>query len=289
MRTNPSRVPARARRHALTAGLVTGVVSTALLLGACEGSEPQPDAASPASDVPSPTASPSGPPSPPVTPAETPSAPAGSWDRDSLLPAVQRAMQEQGTAHVTMTTQVAGADLDAEGDVDFGSPRQDMRLMMDGQVFGAERIELRRVGGVVYLSMPPVTPAGKFIAMRPGEDGGLLTDMPGVDPTDTFEAFDAGLEDVAYVGNETVAGEQLERYRLTVRMREAVRSLGLPRTAGLPKTVAYDLWVDADALPRRVEMRLDRGVSLEMETTAWGEPVDVRRPARRDVVEPPGH
>ncbi len=291
MRTTPTVGAARTGRLRLATGLAAGLASTALLLGACDGSDPQPQAASSvsaepsASDVPSPTPSPSE----SVAPSEAPSATAGSWDRDSLLPAVRRAMEEQGSAHVTMTTRVAGADLEAEGDVVFGSARQDMRLAMDGDAFGAERIELRRVGGVVYLSMPPVTPPGKFIAMREGGGGGLLTDMPGVDPTDTFAAFDAGLEDVAYVGSETVAGEELERYRLTVRMREAVRSLGLPRTAGLPRTVPYDLWVDADALPRRIEMRLDRGVSLEMETSAWGEPVDVRRPPRRDIVEPPGH
>lgn len=291
MRTTPTSGAAPSGRLRVAAGLAAGLTATALLLGACDGSGPRPEAASSASaepsasDVPSATASPSE----SVSPSDAPTVAAGTWDRDSLLPALRRAMEEQGSAHVTMTTRVAGADLDAEGDVAFGSPRQDMRLVMDGRAFGTERIELRRVDGVVYLSMPPVTRPGKFIAMRPGEAGGLLTDMPGVDPMDTFEAFDAGLEDVAYVGAETVAGEELERYRLTVRVREAVRSLGLPPTAGLPTTVPYDLWVDADALPRRIEMRLDRGVSLEMETSAWGEPVDVRRPARRDVVEPPGH
>lgn len=286
MRTAPS------RRLRLAAATAAG----SLLLGACSGA-PEDPAAQPSEESAattsattsvSPSASPSDVPSAAVSDPVSPSAAAGSWDRDTLLPAVRRAMEEQGTAHVTMTTQVAGADLEAEGDVDFGSPQQDLRLVMDGQVFGTERAELRRVDGVVYLSMPPVTPEGAFIAMRPG-DGGLLTDMPGVDPADTFEAFDAGLEDVAYVGSETVAGEELERYRLTVRTREAVRSLGLPRASGLPETVPYDVWVDAEALPRRIEVRLDRAVSLVMETSDWGDPVTVRRPARRDIVEPPGH
>lgn len=275
--------------------LAAGAVVALLVVSGCGRDSDDPAAGDAAGPSASSSASSAGEsPSASTSVEPSPSADAGdggSWDRDTLMTAMQQAMEEQDTAHLTMTTEAAGATLEVEGDVDYGSPEQDMQLVMSGQAFGADSMELRRVGGVMYLSMPPVTPEGKFIAMGSGDAGagGMLTDMPGVDPRDTFDAFDAGLEDVVFVGTETVDGEELEHYRLTVDAREAAKAQGLPRSAGLPASVDYDMWVDEDALMRRVELDMERRVSMVMELSNWGEPVEISAPARRDIVEAPGH
>lgn len=280
-----------------TRGTVAAVVaSSLLLLGACGGDEPDAtsgdttatptESASEASESP---ASPSASPTADESEAEAgDSSGEGSWDRETLLPAMKQAMEDQETAHFTMRTDAPGASLDAEGDMEL-TGKQDMAMTMSGEAFGAGTMELRRVGGVIYLAMPPMTPKGKFIEMQPDDPrAGALGDMQGLDPRDTFAAFDAGLRDVTFVGEETVDGESFEHYRLTVDTRAAAKAQGMPaRQQGMPPTLDYDMWLSDDALMRRVAFEL-QGVSMVMDMTAWGEPVDIAAPAPKDIVEAPG-
>jgi hypothetical protein len=205
---------------------------------------------------------------------------------------MKAAIEEQETAHISMTTSSGGMTLGAEGDMAFRGARQDMALTMDGTAFGTESIEMRMVDQVFYLSMPPMTPRGKFVEIRPGDSSspfaGMAGGMQGVDPRDTFKAFENGLRKVEFVGEESVHGEDLEHYLLTVDFREAAKAQGMPRTAGMPRTVAYDMWLDDAALMRRVELEMAQQISMVMEMSEWGEPVSIKPPARRDIVETPG-
>jgi hypothetical protein len=216
----------------------------------------------------------------------------GRWNEKTLVPAMKAAIEEQETAHISMTTSSGGMTLGAEGDMAFRGAQQDMALTMDGTAFGTDSIEMRMVDQVVYLSMPPMTPQGKFVEIRPGDSSspfaGMAGGMQGVDPRDTFKAFENGLRKVEFVGEESVHGEDLGHYRLTVDFREAAKAQGMPRTAGMPRTVAYDMWLDDDALMRRVEFEMAQQISMVMEMSEWGEPVSIKAPARRDIVEAPG-
>jgi hypothetical protein len=214
----------------------------------------------------------------------------GSWDEETLVPAMMAAIEDQQTAHFTMS--VAGGDgatMDAEGDLAFRGKRSEMAMVMDGAAFGGGTVEMRVVDRVAYLSMPPMTPEGKFVEVRPGDPDSPLAGMAGqmhVDPRDSVRAFRTGLREVTFVGVETVDGEELERYRITVDVRAAAKAQGMPPMAGAPKTVDYDMWLDEDALMRRMELDMS-GVTMEMELSAWGEPVTIEAPARRDIVEGP--
>jgi hypothetical protein len=55
----------------------------------------------------------------------------------------------------------------------------------------------------------------------------------------------------------------------------------------MPKTIEYDVWVDEQALVRRMVLDLDEG-SVDMEMSEWGEPVSIKAPAAADLVEAPG-
>jgi hypothetical protein len=213
----------------------------------------------------------------------------GSWDEKTLVPAMVAAIEGQETAHFTMAVTGEGATMDAEGDLAFRGKRSEMAMVMDGAAFGGGTMEMRVVDGVAYLSMPPMTPEGKFVAIRPGDPGSPLAGMADkmqVDPRDSMKAFRSGLREVTFLGVESVAGEELERYRITVNFRAAARAQGIGPMAGAPKTVDYDMWLDEGALMRRMELDMS-GVTMKMELSDWGEPVTVEAPARKDIVEAP--
>lgn len=214
----------------------------------------------------------------------------GTWDEETLVPAMLTAMADQQTTHFTMTTSGGGADVDAEGDMAFRGKTQDMAMTMSGATLGAESMEIRSVDGVVYLSMPPMTPKGKFLEIRPGDSSspfaGMMDQMQ-VDPRDSVRAFEDGLRKVTYLGEESVRGEDLERYRLTVDFGAVAKAQGIPRTAGMPRTVEYDVWLDDQALMRRMQLDV-MTVSMVMEMSGWGEPVSIKAPARKDIVAAPG-
>ncbi len=216
----------------------------------------------------------------------------GTWDRSTLVPAMKAALDGQRTAHVSVTTGVTGMEMQGEADIVFRGARQDMVMTMDGAAFGVASAEIRMVDRVMYLSMPPLTPQGKFVEVRPGDKSSpfaaMVGQMQAVDPRDTFKALAAGLRRVKFVAEESVHGEDLEHYRLTVDFRAAAKALGMPRTSGVPRTIAYDLWLDDKALMRRVEFELMQQASLVMETSDWGEPVTVKAPPRKDIVQAPG-
>jgi hypothetical protein len=216
--------------------------------------------------------------------------PGGAWDEETLVPAMKAALAEQETAHVTMTTSAGGQSFTAEGDLAFRGAQQDMRLTMDGAALGAESVEVRLVDRVLYLAMPPMTPKGKFLEVRPEDKSspmsGMLDQMGTLDPRETFGAFEKGLREVRFVGEESVDGEDLQHYRLTVDFQAAAKAQGMPRTQGMPKTLDYDMWLDDDALMRRIEMDVQQ-VRTEMEMADWGEPVSIEPPAAEDIVKTP--
>lgn len=276
-----------------TARAAAAVPVLLLVLAGCNGDTSEP-AASGASASGS-----SAPPSPSDTPTEAevtqeaqdePPAGQGTWDERTLVPAMMAAMADQRTAHFRMTTSGGGADVDAEGEMAFRGKTADMAMTMSGATLGAASMEIRSVDQVVYLSMPPMTPKGKFVEIRPGDTSSPfagMTDQMQVDPRDSVRAFEAGLRKVTYLGEESVRGEDLERYRLTVDFGAVAKAQGIPRTADMPKTVDYLMWLDDRALMRRMELEV-MTVGMVMEMSQWGEPVSIEAPARRDVVAAPG-
>ena len=189
---------------------------------------------------------------------------------------------------MTLDLNTATGAMSAEGDVRYRGAGSDLRMTMQ---MPTGRTEMRLVDGKLYLSMPPMTPAGKFLEVDPNEAGGPFAGMfAGIDrqldPASTFGAFEKGLRKVDYLGEETVDGEPMGHYRLTVDTRTGLRALGQQVPGGVPRTMTYDLWLDRKDLVRRLRMQLS-GLSMDMAMSRWGEKVRVTAPPPSAVISTP--
>jgi predicted small lipoprotein YifL len=267
----------RTRTRTLSA---VAALALAFSLAACGGDE------TPAADQPDPTTSAES------EPAESESADgstapeevAGGYDADELLTAMRAAVVEHESAHLTM--EMSGqAGMRGEGDVSYAGDSTTMQMMMTMPQLGQGEMEMRLVDGVMYLSMPPMTPAGKFIEIDTDDPTSPFGDLGGItggDPRSTFDALDAGLEDVTYLGEE----EGLHHYSLTVDGKAAAKAQGQD-VGPMPDEVTYDLWVDDADRMRRVEMDLGQA-TMVMTMDDWGKPVRVEAPPARAVMQLPG-
>jgi hypothetical protein len=222
-------------------------------------------------------------------PAEEPAEQSGGYDADELLAAMKAAVQENETAHLVMEMAGGGQSMTAEGDVSYAGDSTSMQLTMQSPELGQGVIEVRMVDGMLYMSMPPMTPQGKFLMLDVDDPNSPFGDLGGVaqgDPMGTFKAFDEGLRDVEYLGSEDVDGEEMDHYVLTVDGKAAAEAQGSP-AGSVPDEITYDLWLDGDDLMRRIQYTAaDGGVTISM--SDWGEPVTVTAPAKADIMQMPG-
>ena len=104
-----------------------------------------------------------------------------------------------------------GSAMSAEGDVDYQGSNPEMQMTMKMPQMGAGTMEMRFVDGIVYMTMPQVTPRGKFLKIDPNDKSnpmsqnfGSLTEQ--MDPLNSIKGMRAGVQDVEFVGAEEVAG-----------------------------------------------------------------------------------
>ncbi len=234
-------------------------------------------------------------------PATDESGAEGGYDSTELLDAMKAAIADAESAHVTMEVNGNGQQaMTGEGDVSYAGDSTAMQMTMSIPQKGTGEMEIRMLDGVMYMAMPPMTPKGKFVKIDTNDPNSPLGDLGGVttgDPLATFDAFDAGLQDVEYVGAEDVEGEQMDHYVLTVDAKKAAKAQGQKWQQGMPDTISYDMWLDDSDLMRRIEFdmgaMMGQGGSggsggMVMTMSDWGKPVSVKAPPAKDLMELPG-
>ncbi|HET6627277.1 MAG TPA: LppX_LprAFG lipoprotein [Nocardioidaceae bacterium] len=295
------------RRPGRTRNVVVAALVPLLLPGltGCGSDEPADSSASATSPtaVISPSTSPTTPPTggssddladnASAAPAEDPAEAgrAGGYTLETLLPAMKAAVKKNPTTQMRMKIDAGGQTIRADGVVAYDKSGPRMAMTMSGASIGGDAMEIRMIDQLMYVSLPPMTPPGKFLEVDLSDRSGPLANLPGLtgqDPLSTFAAFDAGLEKVRYVGKETVDGEHLDHYLLTVDAAAAARAQGTPDVAGMPAEVEYDLWLDDRDLMRRITFDMPDQVAMDMTMSHWGEPVTVEPPAAGDIVKTPG-
>ncbi len=212
----------------------------------------------------------------------------GHLDRGSLIEAVTTGPLKAGSAHMTMT--MSGAmSVTAEGDVSYARSGPEMRMTMSMAQMGAGQMDMRVVDGIVYMTIPSVTPPGKFLKIDPSDKSNPMSKSFGslseqMDPLNSVRAMRSGVRTVTYVGAESVDGVDADHYRVVVDSAAMFRSMKQKSVPGMPKNLTYDMWLDDHDLLRRMQFEV-AGQSVDMSMSKWGEPVSVTAPPPSRVVD----
>jgi lipoprotein LprG len=213
--------------------------------------------------------------------------------RSEIMSAAYDAAVKSGSAHLTMTMKGA-MSTGAQGDVTYADGKSAMKMTMSMPQLGKGKIEVRYVGELLYMTIPGVTPAGKFVAIDPNDQSSPLaksfsglTDQ--LDPLRSVKTMESAVTKAPRVGQTTLDGVPVDHYRVTVDTTKVMKDLGqkAPPAAQLPKTLTYDMWLDDKDLIRKMTFAIAR-TSVMMRMSKWGQNVKVERPATKDILKGPG-
>jgi hypothetical protein len=144
---------------------------------------------------------------------------------------------------------------------------------------------------VIYLKLSAIAQTDKFIKVDVSDPSDpmaqMFSQMMGqLDPSKTFDVFDQ-VTRLQQRGTQEVDGVETTHYVVTVDTEDVLKAqgMGTQMTPGqMPKTIAYDVWVDADNLVRKLSMDL-QGSTVDMTLSRWGEPVEISAPPPSQVTD----
>lgn len=228
----------------------------------------------------------------PSASASTPATSGGAYTpltRANFASTIAEASKSKGSAHMTMTL---GTSVKASGDVNYGAGAPSMKITVGVSQSGQKmQIQEILVDGVLYMSMPGVTPQGKYLRLDSNTPGmGSLGDvLKNIDPASMVAKVTKSLTRLEYVGPTTIEGDQTQHYKLVVNAKKAVQGLGLsglPSSAAsaIPDAMTYDAYFNADNTMRRITMEV-MNEAMQVDMTNWGAPVRVVAPPKSDVAD----
>lgn len=250
------------------------VVPLALGLAACGGSDKP--AAAPPAPVSVPTTA------EPQKAVSTPPPAVTRLNRVTFVPAMNAALTKQKSWHVVGKMTGGGSTLMTMDGYQSSNPTA-MSMTMTGAAFQGKTAKIILVKNTAYLSLPGVTPAGKFAKILPQDAGGVGELLDSGDPTKIYKSFDKSMVSLKFVGEETVGGEKLERYAVTVNTAKALKFQGKKVPKGVPATITYAMWMDKSHLVRKLSFDLS-GVSMVMTTSDYNKPVSITAPPASKIV-----
>lgn len=206
-------------------------------------------------------------------------------DKASFVAALKKGAATSTSAHVTMTMDAGGQKIQMLGDtkVDPGNPA--MKMSMD--MGSAAKIDMILVDKKIYMKGVPGLQAGKWAVLDSTSATGkqLMSSLDQADPTKMYDQFDKAVTDVKYVGQESVDGQSMDKYDLTL-YTSAIDGADAATKAQMPKTITYTAWLDDQDHLRRVTFDIS-GAKADMRMSKYGEPVDITAPAAKDTVKAP--
>jgi len=193
------------------------------------------------------------------------------------------------TARMAMRITSSGTVIAATGQVDYRGDTPAMAMTMRSAAFGAGKIDLRLVDGVMYMSLPVEGSAGKFYKIDLNDPnnplGSSFGSLDSFDPKATFDMFTHGVRKVVDLGSEEINGESTTHYQLTITTKQLKKQLG--QLGGLPKALTYDLWLDSQDRMSRMQVLIPGSGQMTTDMSHWGEPVDIKAPPARMVATLP--
>ena len=265
---------------------VATAAATALLLAlsAC-GEDSEGPGAEPSSETPADASEEST----PSTPSDQP-AKGEEVEPSEFVADMKSGLEASTTAQTSMDMDAGGARVEADGEVDYTTEPANMAMTMKNPMMGAQQLDIRLVDGVMYLNMGEMT-KGKFVSYDLSDTANLPPAMQGLqdqmDPLAAFAEFEKALTSVTYEGTEDVEGDELSRYEMVVDPSRMKSLQGVPPQAGMPEELTYDLWFDEEFRMRRMSTTIEGAtpVTMDVELSEWGSPVDIEAPPRAQVVD----
>lgn len=213
--------------------------------------------------------------------------------QETFAEVVTDAQLKAQTAHVSADISVSGQRITLEGDVKVGSSLADYGadITMSAPAMG-DGLHVVIVDEALYMNLGAMT-QGKFSRIDLGDAGSPMGElmsqmMSSADPSASLKAMQDGLSSFDEVGTEQIDGVDTTQYRVEVDTSKVLAAQGMRDLLGttgaqLPDTLTYDLWIGDDNLMRRMSFSMGAAMSMTMNLTAWGEPVDISAPPPSEV------
>lgn len=220
-----------------------------------------------------------------------------------LYAAVLARMVREGSATFTFSSSGGGETVSGSGRMRFlpGAYDADVELTMPA----TGRVRAVLMPSVCYLALPEAKglPPGKpWLKVAPlptsrfGKQLSPVVDQlrGSFDPSQALGLLQAARR-VAEVGKAQVEGVPTTRHHAVIGLRRATSMAEGPLEAQYQsmldagvQTLSYDLWLDADGLPRRFTTDIPAGVGLYSVTGVyggWGHPVVIEQPSAKQVFD----
>jgi hypothetical protein len=209
-----------------------------------------------------------------------------------FLAMVKAGAQKLTTAKFTMSMDASGQQITADGALDMTGDAPAMRLSMDLSGMGTPT-DMILLDGTMYIALPSSN--GSYMKMDLTDPNGPLGSMGdtlgGIDPKSLMDQLSPDVfKKVVYRGTQSVRGEDLKRYSVTLDTTAVPMLKGMPSssTASLPKVMTYDLWLDDQGRMAQFKMLMKKVLSMTMTYSDFGAPVDIKAPDPSKVQAMPG-
>jgi hypothetical protein len=247
--------------------------------------------------------------------------PAPVSPRDAVLDAIS-AVYEAGTVHeeVKMSMSADGESFTFSAEADVDNENQRMGMTMDlGMLGGTMEVVVDK--GVFYMRSPTFQDVGTdWISVDPTKlDPAKAAQLGGfgagtMDPS-AFVGLFAGVFDVKAAGEQEIDGVTTKHYVGTIDLKKVLEgfsdvvgeevdavtreqlemALEQFEALGIDETLPFEIWIDAEGLPRRQRVTMDFGdlvpgaedarMEMTVDLSGFGEPVDIEVPDPADVTD----
>jgi hypothetical protein len=202
-------------------------------------------------------------------------------DKAGFIAALKASTKDVKTVHMVMKMSGQGQEVAMEGDsrLDPGSPASKLTMSVAGM-----NLDLVAVDKKIYVKGVPGQDPTKWAVLDENSPMAkqLASSASQLDPSQMYDEFDKALTDVKHVGKETVDGEAMEKYELTMDTKSIP---DMPTgEVELPKTLTYLVWLDEKDRMRKVSFDV-MGVSALVTLSGYGAPVAITAPPADQTVK----
>jgi hypothetical protein len=203
----------------------------------------------------------------------------------SFIPTLKSATGKAKSFKSTMVMTIAGQKITATSS-QTTSPLAMKMDMVNPMAGGAMQMIL--VKSDLYLSIPKQTGAGKYIQLNLKNSSDPTVKSFGsilesADPTKSYQGWEKALSNVKFVKSETIGGQKLDRYDVTVDTAKSLKAAGQPVPKGVPKSLVYSIWMGGDKLIYRMTFSM-AGVDMLMTMSDYNKPVSIAAPPANKIV-----